>query len=146
MTEKKVKLASLLANAERERDGEWGGAIHPELAAGGVRFKVRSLRYGPFQADLKQANLRFSRKYQNKPIPPEEAAKVDGELYAKHLLLDWDGFDEPYSPARAHELLILPAAHLLRTEIQALAEVVARTEVEFVEAVAGNSEPASDGN
>jgi hypothetical protein len=142
-TEKRVKLSSLAARDPRE--GEWVPASDPQLE--GVELKVRPIHYGPFQQALQIATAKLARKYPgNKQVPPEETDRLNGELYAEHLLLDWRGFDEPYSPAVARESLTAPAMHVLRNEVRFAATVASRATVEFVEAAAGNSEPASGGN
>lgn len=142
-TERRVRLASL-ASAD-PREGEWVPASDPALE--GVELRVRPVNYGPFQQALQLATAKLSRKYPgNKTVPPEESDRLNGELYAEHLLLDWRGFDEPYSPSLARQYLTAPAMHVLRNEVRFCAAVAARANVEFVETAAGNSVPGSDGN
>lgn len=142
-TERRVKLSSLKKG--NAADGEWVAASDPQLE--GVELKVRPLHYGPFVMALQLATQRLMRKYPgNKAAPPEETERLNGELYAEHLLLDWKGFDEPYSPDLARQHLVDPAMHVLRNEVRFAAQVASRAQAEFVETAAGNSEPASGGN
>lgn len=138
-TERRMKLASL----RKETDGEWIAAQDLE----GVEFKVRPLHHGPFVMALQLATSRLMRRYPgDKRAPPEETERLNGELYAEHLLLDWKGFDEPYSPDLARRLLTDPGYQVLRNEVRFAAQVASRAQAEFVEVAAGNSAPASDGN
>lgn len=142
-TERRVKLASL--KKVNAADGEWIPASDPQLE--GVELRVRPLHYGPFVTALQLATSRLMRTYPgNKSAPPEVTERLNGELYAEHILLDWKGFDEPYSRDAAFAYLTDPAMHVLRNEVRFAAQVASRAQAEFVDQAAGNSAPASDGN
>lgn len=138
-TQRRLKLTSL----SRPTDGEWIAAQDLE----GVEFKVRPLHYGPFVMALQLATARLMRKYPgDRRAPPDETERLNGELYADHLLIDWRGFDEPYSAEVARKYLVDPDYQALRNEVRFAATVASRPQAEFVEVSSGNSQPASTGN
>lgn len=66
--------------------GEWVGDIpnHP-----GVRFKVRSKNYRPFDAAHNRLLRSFGKRAQRAIDTPEYAAAI-GKLLAEHILIDWE--------------------------------------------------------
>ena len=141
-----VKLDSLRTDMRKVNDGEWVDIPDlPDGDGGTVAFKVRGFAYGPFQAENSIVRGKWARRYENRnePVPPEVSTRDLARLYAKYLLLDWRGFDEPYSPDLAEEMLASPGeffGHVLYAIQQ-----VSRTEAEFVEDAAKNSERSSGG-
>lgn len=136
-----VKLSSLRADMRRQNDGDWVEV--PALP--GVELKVRGLNYGPYQADLSQVRARWISRYRGiDGVPPEVVTRDLGRLYAKHLLLEWRGFDEPYDADTAEEMLTSPGAFF--GHVAEAAAEVSRTETEFVEDAAGNSAGSSGGS
>lgn len=136
-----VKLSSLKADVARERDGDWVDI--PDLP--GVRLKVRSFFYGPFQAAKTIVEQRWARKYGKEPVPIDESLKENGKLYAQHLLLGWEGFDVEYSSDVALETLIDPAFRDLQDHIRYASNKVSTNQAEFVEDAGKNSGRPSAG-
>lgn len=130
-----VKLSSMKADLDKERDGDWIPA--PSIGPG-VKFNVRSTNYAPFRIARDAANQKLQRKYKDDPIPAEVSAKVYGELAVEHLLLGWVGLDEEYTPELASEVLTDEAYRRLRSEVYFAATQVGQGEIEFVEAAAKN--------
>lgn len=67
-------------------EGQWVGDIpnHP-----GVRFKVRSRAYKPFEAAHDRLVRSFGKRVSVALSTPEYKAQV-GKLFADHILLDWE--------------------------------------------------------
>jgi len=136
-----IKLSAFASNLKAEADGEW-----VEIAElPGVKFKVRGIGYPPFQTDLKLVRARLIRKYPGtKPIPAEEEDVENGRLYAKHLLLDWQGIEEGYTPELAMQALTDPASRQLRGQVAWCASRVGAAPIEAMD-ILGNSNAASGG-
>lgn len=138
-----VKLSSLRADTRRENDGDW--VEIPELP--GVALKVRGFAYGPFQNAKSQIEQKWARKSGGRDsIPQEEQFKANGRLYARFLLLDWKGFDEPYDLDLAEQILTDPGYRELHDHIRYATNKVSQVDAEFVEGASGNSDRSSDGN
>lgn len=130
----KVKLASLKADRDKEREGDWiVSDIDP-----GIRFFVRSTNFAPFKIERDHRQMKLARKYGDDPIPDEVIAELTGSLAVKHLLLDWEGFDEPFSSALALEVLTDEAYRRVRTSVFIAATRVGQAEVQYVEETAKN--------
>jgi len=141
-----IKLNSLKADMRRINDGEWVTIDElPDGDGGFVQFKVRGNAYGPYQTDLSNVRMRWSRKYESKQLatPPEVLSRDLSHLYAKHLLLDWKGFDEPYSMELAEEMLNSTGEFF--NHVQYAVNYVSRTDAELVEDMSKNSQPSSGG-
>lgn len=136
-----VSLSSMRANTRRENDGDWIDI--PDLP--GVRLKVRGAGYGPYQMAKSIVEGRWARRYGQDPVPVETALAENGRLYAEHILLGWEGFDEDYTEEAARHFLTDPGFRQLHEHIRYAMERVAKTEVAFVEDAAKNSPRSSDG-
>lgn len=134
-----IKLASLQTTPEQDNEGEWVDA--PSLP--GIRFRVRPLDYPPFRIGNDHLQQRLARKHGRNPVPPKELMPALGALVAKHLLLGWDGFDEPYSSDEVAEMLADFSWRRLVSEIQLASASVMDKSVEFIEDAAKNSEAPS---
>jgi hypothetical protein len=134
-----VKLASLRADSALERTGDWKDA--PSIP--GVSFKVRSINYPPYTLARDMLFQRLRRKYGAKPTPQDVMSAELGKLYAQHLLLDWKGFDEPYSAAQAMQILSEPEFRDVVAAVELAAGGVGQAEIEFIEETAKNSEEPS---
>lgn len=140
-----VKLNSLRADITKEREGDWQKS--PELGEG-VELLVRSTNYPPYQLARDQASAWLTKTYPNaalpvdddnfEPVPTDILARVNGEVYAEHLLLGWKGFDVDYTPGLALECLCAEEHRQLRNGVVLAATRVGRQEVEFVETTAKN--------
>ena len=130
-----VKFGSLKADIETERSGEWIEC--PDLP--GVSFKVKSFNDPQYRVARDLLVQRLARKHGKKPAAPEEQEAEFGRLYAKHILLDWQGFDVPYSAEAALEALTDPAYRDLRRYVESAAAQVGAVDVEFVEEALGES-------
>jgi len=136
-----IKLSSLRANTRRENDGDWVDI--PDLP--GVRLKVRGAGYGPYQMQKSIVEGRWARRYGQDPVPVDVLLAENGRLYAEHILLDWDGFDEPYTQEASRHFLTDPGFRQLHEHIRYAMQRVAATEAEFVEDAAKNSSASSAG-
>jgi hypothetical protein len=128
-----VKFKSLASDTRLEEEGDW--IEIPDLP--GVSLKVRSFNFAAYRIERDQLIQRNARKYQRKPMPPDENEIQFGKLYAKFILLDWKGFDLPYSMDEARAALTDPAFRDLRRHVEYAASQVAQAEVEFVEEALG---------
>lgn len=126
-----VKLKSLAVDLKKEAEGDWV----PFLPWKGVRFMVRSTETPEFTAarDKLLRDLAKQRQATGLEIPPAEIDKKLGELYAEHILLNWEGLDEPFTPELALEVLTDPAYREVFKAVQDCANRVGRAELEFVE-------------
>src|SRR5690242_11845619 len=91
---RKVKLASLKADRQKEREGDWMPAVDIDPS---VKWFVRSTNYAPFKIARAAQFAKLDRKYGDK-IPDEVMAEISGTLAVEHLLLGWEGLDVEYSP------------------------------------------------
>jgi hypothetical protein len=137
-----VKLASLRADSALERAGDWVDA----MSIPGVSFKVRSINYPPYTVARDMLFQRLRRKYGAKPTPQDVMTSELGKLYAQHILLDWKGFDEPYSAENAMQVLSDPEFRDVISAVELAAGGVGQAEIEFVEETAKNSEAPSAGS
>jgi hypothetical protein len=129
-----VKLQSLKADLVRESEGDWVDI--PDLP--GVRLKVRSFHYGPYRMARDLLNQRLVKKYGRAPAPSDEVAREYGRLYADHLLLDWDGFDQPFTPETGRTVLTDPAYRSMLGHIEYAASKIGVVEADFIEDAAKN--------
>lgn len=137
-----VKLGSLAADLAREKDGDL--VEIPELP--GVKLRVRGFGYGPYQMAKSQIESRWVRRYGREAVPPEVAYRDNGRLYADHILLGWEGFDEEYSPEKGLEVLLDPAYRELHEHIRYAGQKLMQSDAEFVEDAAKNSRRRSGGS
>lgn len=136
-----VKLSSIRADLQREHEGDWVDI--PDLP--GVRLKVRAFSYGPYQIAKGLIEQKWARKYGKDPVPPDVSERENGRLYAEHILLDWEGFDEAYSKERALEVLTDPAFRELNAHIRYAGSRLAAQDIQFTEDAAKNSAAPSAG-
>lgn len=135
MSKQVVRLKSLRADLEREAKGDWIAA--PDCGLG-VEFLVTSLHTPAYRTARAELQLRLQTRFMGKPIPPEVEDKEFGSLYAKHLLLGWRGFDEPYSSDLAEQMLSDPAWRAITNGVVGSAAELGRAQAEYVDAAAGN--------
>jgi hypothetical protein len=136
-----VKLSSLRADLKREEDGDW--VEYPDWT--GVRFKVSSLNKPAYTIARDLLLQKVARKSKGKPQDRNKLTPEFGRLYADHILHDWEGFDEPYSPDLARQYLTNPEFRDLVAAVEWCASKVGETDVEFLEDAGKNSVPPSDG-
>lgn len=131
-----VLLESLRANISRETEGDW--VEIPDVP--GVRLRVRSLNAPAFRVARDQALQRLAAKYPRGGgvEAEEEVFRLHGRLYAEHILLDWEGLDEAYAPARAFEILTDPSFRMVQRCVEYAAAKLAEIEVRYLEDVAKN--------
>jgi hypothetical protein len=137
-----VKLSSVKADLDREAKGDW--VDFPDWP--GVAFKVSSLLLPAYRVERDLLGQRLARQYKGKPIPPDVMTREVGKLYAKHILHDWRGFDEPYEKGHAAELLADPEYRAIVGAVEFCAAKLADIDVEFIEDAAKNSERPSAGD
>lgn len=131
-----IKLASTKADLRREEEGDWVAIPDPEWD--GVRFQVRSLDYPAYTVARDKLYKRWGKVYNTEPIPQRVRTSEIGKLFARHILLGWEGFDVPYSPEKAAELLADPAYRELVQKVEWAAAKLSQVEVEQIEDVAKN--------
>lgn len=129
-----IKLESIKADLKRENEGDWVDI--PDLP--GVRLRVRSHNYGPYKIALSKSLQRLVRRHGREQIPDDVALMAGGSVYADHILLDWEGFDEPYTPETARAVLMNPAYRELQAHVRYAAAEIAKIEAQFVEDASGN--------
>lgn len=138
---KKVKLSSLQANMQKEREGDWIPAADIDPA---IKWHVRSTNYAPFKIDRDARIEKLTRKLDGERVSDDEMAKLNGELAVEHLLLGWSGLADdddaeiPYSPDKALEILTDESYRLVRQSVYFAATKVGRSEIKFVEDGAKN--------
>ncbi len=133
-----LNLKSLKANLARENDGEWQEYKEPAWPEA-IKLKVRALTYQPYQADLSDALRKAAAKTDaGGKVEPEEAARITGELLAKHILIDWSNIDEPYSAETAISALCDIEDRKFAAIVTECASRVSRIEATFDEAAAKN--------
>lgn len=150
-----IKLGSLAADLSKEREGEW---IEPKEWPGlnpdrpleqtqlpGVAFLVRSTNYPPYISARQTALEDLKQDYPDDKVPPEVAARIEGQLAVEHLLLGWKGFDIAYSADAVKAILAAEEHRVLRTMIYWCAGRVGKRQVEFVTDAAKNSAAPSAG-
>lgn len=131
-----IKLSSTKVDLQREETGDWIAIPDPDWD--GVRFRVRSLNYPPYTAARDKLYKRWGKAYQGQPIPQQLRTTEFGKLFARHILLDWEGFDEAYTPNLAAERLADPAYRELVSKVEWAAAKLGEAEVEQVEEAAKN--------
>lgn len=134
-----IKLSSLKADIDRETRGDWIDI--PEWP--GVAFKVSSQHLPAYQTARDMLHKRLSRQYKGKDIPQRVITSEMGKLYAKHILHDWRGLDEEYSPETAETILSDPEFRAVTGAVAWASERVADLDVQFVEEEVKNSEKRS---
>lgn len=130
-----VKFGSLKADTEKEKSGDWIEVV--DLP--GVSFLVKSFNDPAYRIARDLLVQRMARRHGKKAAPPEEMESAFGKLYADHILLDWKGFDQPYSAEFAREALTDPAYRDLRRYVETAASQVGQNEVEYTDEVLGES-------
>lgn len=131
-----VKLKSLAVDLKKEAEGDWV----PYLPWKGVRFRVRSTEIPEFKSAQEKLLRDMAKRRQSTgaDIPIDEISTKIGALYVKHILTDWDGLDEAFSPELAEEVLTDPAYRDVLRAVEDCASRVGKAEVEFVETEAKN--------
>lgn len=137
------KLGNALVNVQAENEGEWQDSSEFP----GVQYLLRSVHYPPYTIERDMELAKLGRKY-GKQGPPDHVVKsLLGRLFAKHLLLDWRGFDDaPYTKTMVAELLPKRDARKIVEDISYCAGRVGQGEIDQIEEIAGNSPNASDGS
>lgn len=129
-----VKLESTRADLQKEREGdEIPSQIYP-----GVRWRVRAANYRPFEIAFNQGLERLRRKNKGDPVPSDEINELMGREMANHLLLGWSGFDVPYSPAKAVEILSDRSYRKIISDVRWAANQVGESDLELVRDAAKN--------
>jgi hypothetical protein len=150
-----IKLGSLAADTRKERDGEWippkeWPGLNPEkplemTQLPGLAFHVRSTNYPPYVTARQAALEDLKKDYPDDNVPPEVAARIEGELAVEHLLLGWKGFDITYSTDAVKAILAAEEHRVLRSMIYWCAGRVGKRQVEFVADATQNSAAPSAG-
>lgn len=129
-----VKFASAKVDLTKEAEGEWV----PSRAFPGVEFQVSSIQLPAFATARDMLFQRWARKFKGQPVPLDVKHDELGKLVAKHILHNWRGFDEEYSPELADKALRDREYRDLLGDIELCAAQVGEANVQFVEDEAGN--------
>lgn len=148
-----MKLSSLKINSTRAEQGAW---VKDIPGMGDLRLRVRGFSNSDYAAFM-------AREVAAVPRDQREGNRRDGALKQKardtlllrgmveHILVDWDGLTDdndkpvPFSKDRAMDLLLDPDLRPFREAVAFAAGEVEEAESDRVEAVVGNSSPASGG-
>ncbi|UPT99376.1 hypothetical protein J4G48_0015535 [Bradyrhizobium barranii subsp. apii] len=134
-TKKIVRLESLKADLQKEREGDWIKAVDLDP---NIRWFVRSTNFPDFRLARDAAMKKLGEKYGSDPIPDDVNAEVMGKLAVEHLLLGWEGLDAGYTPEAAAEILTDEAYRKVRYSIYIAASRVGTSEVQYVGNTAKN--------
>lgn len=143
-----VKLGSLAANITAEREGEWVDieewpGLDPkkpleQIPVPGLGFLVRSTNFPDFVTARQKALEEAKINYPNNDMPPDVAARIDGQMAVEHLLLNWRGLDVAYSPEVAAVTATAEEHRTIRSMVYWCAGRVGKRQVEFIKAAAKN--------
>ena len=131
----RVRLSSLRADSALERNGDWVDA----MSIPGVAFNVRSINFPRYTVARDLLLQRLRRQSGGKPIAQDTLYTELGRLYAEHILLDWRGFDVPYSRETAMQTLTDPEYRDVVMAVETAAGQVGQSQIEFCEDAAKNS-------
>lgn len=135
-----IKLSSLKSDLELEEKGEWQD--YPDWP--GVRFEVSSINKPAYVVERDLMMQRLARKHGRK-VPPNVLTVEFGRLYHKHLLHNWDGLDEAYTPELAGQIMTNPEYREVIKAVEYCAGQVGRVDAEFLEEAGKNSGLPSGG-
>lgn len=130
-----IKISSIKNKTSVEREGDYIDISDWP----GVKLGVRSLENPAYKLAIDILVQKYARKYKGKPAPPEVRDADIGRLLAEHILFDWSGFDEPYTPEFAADLLGSAEGRDFVKQVSWAASQVGETEVEFVADAVKNS-------
>lgn len=140
MTAKKVKLSSLKADLQREKNGDWV----PYPFWKGVRFNVSTLMDPEYETARDLMFKDLAKQYGDAKIPQEVVSAKLGALYCDFILHNWDGLDTEYSSDVARETLTDPEYRAMVSAVEWCATKLSEVNVEFTAAEEGNSLPPSE--
>lgn len=137
-----VKLSSVKADLAREEKGDW--IEYPDWP--GVAFNVSSLHLPAYETARDLLFQRLARTYKKKSVPKQVQITELGKLYCNHILHNWRGLDEEYSPDTALRILSDPAFRNVVAAVEYCAAKVSEIDLEFVEEAEKNSGQPSGGD
>lgn len=130
-----LDLNSLKRNLQREDSGDW--VDFPDWD--GVAFNVSSLSLPEYQAAHSRMLKRLVKAYKGQPIPERIMLKETGTLLAEHILHNWRGMIQPYTPEAAQSYLTNPEYSDLIGAVSWCANKIGEVDAKFVEDTAKNS-------
>ena len=128
-------------DVQAEDEGQW--IEHPDKP--GYHVYVRSIHYPPFRRWRDARIQKARRNSMDGTVQADTIDKINSEGIAKFLLLDWDGFGEPYSYEKAYERLTERKYRKFRDFVTYAAGAVGDDELLDHEDDKGNSETSSGG-
>jgi hypothetical protein len=130
---KLIKLSSLKADLETEKNGKW--IDYP--AWPGVSFHVASELSPEFTAARDAGIQEMARLYPGE-VPPEKRRDAVMQAYHDHILLDWKGLDEPLTPELKRQVFFDEEYRNVAGAVIWCSEQVARISLSYVEDTAKN--------
>jgi hypothetical protein len=128
MDKKLIKLSSLSADLKKEREGDWVDSNRNP----GVAYRVRSLASPAYLKARTKLLRTMSMNEGDAAYDPDAVYDSSTKLILDHILLDWRGFDVPYSAEAAKELLD-PGYRMVVSDIEDCAARVGKKSVEYAE-------------
>ncbi len=118
-------------------------AIDAEAALSGVTVdlgngeSVKVARAGnpAFLKELRKVAKKFGTAFQS--LPEEKLEQLSMEIYCRTVLLGWEGFEKPYTPETAVEVMLDPANVEFRELVERLASTNETFRKELIESVVG---------
>lgn len=128
-------------DTKAEDEGQW--IEHPDKP--GYFVKVRSIHYPEYRRWLRGRMNKARRNSMDGTVPVDVEDKIISEGFAKFLLLDWDGFGEPYSYDEAYRKLTERKWRKFRDFVSMAVQAVGDDELVEQDEDQGNSKTSSAG-
>jgi len=148
-----MKLSSMKVNAARAEQGAW---VKDLPGMGDLRLRGRGFSNTDYTAFLAKEGAAIPRDQRvgnrsDGALKPEARDTLFIRGMAEHILVDWENLTDendkpiPYSKERAMGMLLDPDLRPFREAVAFAGAEVEQVESDRVEAVVGNSSPASGG-
>jgi hypothetical protein len=147
-----MDLEKIKVDVKKEEEGDWIDLdkYNPDLK--GARVLLRS----PNNRDYKDLNFKLqwkrNRRGANTKAPKsEEAEDILAQLYARTIILDWEGIEEgsvkvECTPEEAYRLLSSPEYRVFANAVVAAATEIGESETDLVEQTSKNLKRESTGS
>lgn len=147
-----MKITSLKVDSKRANEGAW---VKDLPGMGDLRLRVRGWQYEPYQTEVAKESAKIgpSGRQENRadgPLLRPVFERITGLAMAAHLLLEWDGLQNPDGSALPYTLddaitfLTHPDFRPFNAFVTMACSEVERLDSNRVQASVGNSSLASD--